>query len=131
MVPVHTRRSDAFRNHVVAGLLQPAQQARTSGGCAIGVFRLTRGTPALPLEQGSRGSGTVFAYDGVVDADLRSPGTSAAVQGGRATAGNVCDDGSCSSSPVGRYYLTTTSHDGSPAGGACAQGFHAGALAPS
>ena len=47
-----------------------------------------------------------------------------AIVGGRATAGNLCGDGSCSARGARRFYLTQDFHDGSQAPGACDAGFH-------
>jgi hypothetical protein len=49
---------------------------------------------------------------------------SGSVTGGRATGGNLCDDGRCTRTGAKRFYLTPTTHDGATAMGRCASGFH-------
>ncbi len=58
----------------------------------------------------------------------RDGGSFAAVFGGHASAGNSCDDGSCSARGVRRFYNTTTSHKGDAALTACDTGFHMASL---
>jgi Right handed beta helix region len=50
--------------------------------------------------------------------------TSGDVNGGHAAAGNACFDGSCSRRGARRFYLTTTSMNGSQPLTACSLGFH-------
>lgn len=50
------------------------------------------------------------------------------IEGSRATSGNVCSDGSCSARGARRFYLTSTSHDGSQALQACTDGYHMASL---
>jgi len=74
-----------------------------------------------------RGDGSLYAHNTVNDASLRAGEDLVAIDGGTATAGNVCGDDSCGA--AGRrpeYYLTRTLHDGSePADpGVCDPGFH-------
>jgi len=54
--------------------------------------------------------------------------TSGDVNGGHAAAGNACFDGSCSRRGARRFYLTTTSMNGSQPLTACALGFHFASL---
>jgi hypothetical protein len=76
------------------------------------------------------GSGTTFAHNTVSNVSLASTlGTSfPAFDGGTATAGNFCDDGSCSLDGRRRYYLTTGTYNGSQALTACGAGFHMASL---
>jgi hypothetical protein len=69
------------------------------------------------------GAPSAFGGNIVTDAGLAT--TARAVQGGLATTGNVCDDGSCGNA-ARRFYLTTTSFLGADADapGSCAPGFH-------
>lgn len=63
-----------------------------------------------------------FAHNNISQAGLA--GGNRAVEGGKATAGNFCDDGSCTPRGERRFYLSTTAHNGANALTACAPGFH-------
>lgn len=73
---------------------------------------------------GSLGGLTSFA-DNAFEANAAG-----SVLGGRATSGNVCDDGACSARPRRRYYLTSAPVNGTlpDASTTCAAGFHFAAL---
>lgn len=53
---------------------------------------------------------------------------SLSVVGGRATGGNSCDDGRCSSRGTRRFYLSSGSYHGDQARFVCASGFHMASL---
>jgi hypothetical protein len=53
---------------------------------------------------------------------------SPSLAGGRATGGNVCDDGRCNARGARRFYLTTGVANGANALNACVQGFHMASL---
>lgn len=72
-------------------------------------------------------SGTVFAHNTVSLAG-RGGGGEPAVAGGVASAGNFCDDGSCSSSPTRRYFLTKQVFAANAILTACPVGFHTASL---
>lgn len=71
--------------------------------------------------------GGAFAHNTVRTAGLAGS-DDMAIFGGRATAGNSCDDGSCSAIPKRHYYLTPTGFTGAEALQACAAGFHTASL---
>ena len=74
--------------------------------------------------------GSVYAHNSVSLSNLGAIGSGRAIQGGTATAGNYCDDGSCTANGRKRYYLTTTQFNGSEAAnpGNCGPGFHFASL---
>ncbi len=79
------------------------------------------------------GAGTTFAHNTVSNVNLSAafPGIDfPAVEGGSATAGNFCDDGSCSRVTRRRFYATTATFVGADADdpGNCADGFHFASL---
>ncbi len=84
----------------------------------------TGNTAALNGARGGRfGAEVAFAsnqFAGNVAPDL---------DGGHATAGNACADGSCSRRGARRYYVTQTAVQGDAALAACATGFHMAHLA--
>ena len=65
---------------------------------------------------------TVFAHNTVGRSGLGGGGGTN-VSGGRATAGNSCDDGSCSPNGQRRYYVTLRIAEGRSAAALCAPGF--------
>jgi hypothetical protein len=72
------------------------------------------------------GDGSTFAHNTVSNVNLSGvvPGFDfPAISGGKATAGNFCDDGSCSPRGDRRFYLTPSPSAGSAASSACAAGF--------
>ena len=69
----------------------------------------------------------LFADNAINRAGLGGGGDRA-VRGGKPSAGNSCDDGSCTSDGRRRFYLTKTPHLGSTALSACAAGFHMAAI---
>ncbi len=100
------------------------------GGDGIAVSSgslVTRNRVLRTGQYGIRLIGTVhppaFAHNTVGSAG-QGGGSFAAVIGGTPSAGNSCDDGSCTRRGERRYYLTTTSFDGNEALGACDAGFH-------
>lgn len=76
-------------------------------------------------ERGISLAGTTAAYghNTVLDADLAG-GDFGAISGGRATDGNLCDDGSCSATRLRKYYLTEEAYTGNETLSACSAGFH-------
>jgi hypothetical protein len=71
------------------------------------------------------GRGTVYAHNTVRRVGLGGvAGFTQAMLGGTATAGNYCDDGTCSRRGERRFYLTKSTHDGLQASSACDDGFH-------
>ena len=106
------------------------------GGIGIGVSSgsiVTSNRVTRTGEQGIRMSGTVhpptFERNAVSSAGLGGGGFTA-VSGGRASAGNSCDDGSCTPHGERRYYLTPVTFDGDEADnpGSCATGYHFASL---
>jgi hypothetical protein len=73
------------------------------------------------------GVGSIYSHNTVTETNL-AEGTGRAVQGGRATAGNSCDDGSCSRIQLRNYYLTIGTSNGANALTACSAGFHMASL---
>jgi len=55
-------------------------------------------------------------------------GVFAAISGGRPSAGNSCDDGSCTPRGERRYYLTNASYDPPDVLTACVSGFHTASI---
>jgi hypothetical protein len=68
-----------------------------------------------------------YAHNTVANVGLRG-GTFSAVSGGRATAGNSCDDASCFGSERRRYYLTQSFSAGNHGATGCTAGFHMAAV---
>ena len=58
----------------------------------------------------------------------QGPGTERAIEGGHPSAGNHCDDLSCTHDGRRRYYLSTTEANGSLAAQVCETGFHMASL---
>jgi hypothetical protein len=81
------------------------------------------------LEGIALGDGSAFSNNVVTNTGMGGGGN-AAILGGAATAGNICDDGSCSSVPRRRFYLTLGTFNGAQADepGTCAPGFHFASL---
>ena len=73
------------------------------------------------------GAETAFAHNKIGSTGLGGGGQRA-VEGGRASAGNSCDDYSCSPRGERRYYVTPDSFHGDEALTACAPGFHMASL---
>ncbi len=73
------------------------------------------------------GASVAFAHNHIQNAGLGGGGERA-VSGGRASAGNSCDDLSCTPRGERRYYLTPILHDGNEVLDACAVGFHMASL---
>ncbi|MFK7897963.1 MAG: right-handed parallel beta-helix repeat-containing protein [Myxococcota bacterium] len=65
-----------------------------------------------------------FANNTVASAGLRGGETFYGIQGGRASAGSSCDDGSCSPTGKRRFYVSSTALSGFNAAEACDPGFH-------
>lgn len=82
------------------------------------------GEECLKLSTNSTFGHNVLLNSGLSDATAR------AVLGGSPSAGNICDDESCTRRGERRYYLTTALFDGAEADdpGNCAQGFHFASL---
>lgn len=71
------------------------------------------------------GSNTVFADNVFANAGLGGVvGNTFAVEGGKATGGNACDDRSCSARGARRFYMTPARFNGAQASSACVAGFH-------
>jgi hypothetical protein len=106
---------------------QVGRDGITLGGGSLALANRVRevGQSGLVLG-GSTPSG--YRDNLVVSANLGGGGTPA-FEGARAIGGNVCTDGSCSSTGARRYYLTTTTVAGNAATTACATGFHMASIA--
>lgn len=72
------------------------------------------------------GDSSVLAHNTVSNVSVSS-GDHPAVQGGKQTAGNFCDDGTCGDTRR-RYYLTQDEFIGNQPLTACADGFHMAAI---
>lgn len=100
------------------------------GGSGISVSStslVTHNRVSQTGKEGIRMSGLAdppaFAHNVVSDAGLGGGGEPA-VSGGEPTAGNRCDDGSCSSRGQRRYYLSENETIGTGALAVCDPGFH-------
>ncbi|MDJ0786469.1 MAG: hypothetical protein QNK05_06645 [Myxococcota bacterium] len=96
-------------------------------GVAVGGGSLVEGNRVLDTGQhGIRMSGgtqpPLYSGNAVARSGLGG-GSEAAVFGGRAGAGNTCDDGSCSPRGSRRYYLTPDTVEGDHGADDCAPGF--------
>lgn len=67
---------------------------------------------------------SALAAHNVVAGAALADGVSPAFAGGAATAGNYCDDGSCSRLQSRRYYLTPQTFAGNHGANVCTPGFH-------
>ncbi len=88
------------------------------GGSVMNNLVISTGENGLLLEASS-----IYAHNSVRLPNLGGTG-GLAIRGGTATAGNYCDDGSCSAEGEKRFYLTPALHPGSSAAAACTAGFH-------
>lgn len=107
--------------------------------CTISDSSVRRnGGTGIQVGAGSRLSGNVVGGNGGFGAELGGDSAIAhnvfegnaggSVSGGRATAGNVCDDGRCSTRGTRRFYLTGQPSTGAQALSACSAGFHMAAF---
>lgn len=72
--------------------------------------------------------GSIYAHNSVGEVGLPAVAGQLAIRLGTATAGNYCDDGSCTARGERRYYVTTSSFDGANTLSACGIGFHMASL---
>jgi hypothetical protein len=96
------------------------------------------GGPGIQVGAGSRLVGNVASGNAGFGAEVGAASALAqnvfegnaagSVSGGRAIAGNVCDDGRCSARATRRFYLTAQAVNGSQALSACVAGFHMAAF---
>ena len=73
------------------------------------------------------GADSLFAHNLILRTDLRGTGARA-VERGTASAGNLCDDGSCSPRGTRRYYMTPEQVPGNQVLTACDPGFHTASI---
>lgn len=101
-------------------------------GIAVGSGSVViRNRVAWTGREGIAMSGTahpaVFAHNTVTKTNL-NPWNGRAILGGRPSAGNSCDDGSCTTDGRRRYYLTTFSLEGDHGADDCEGAFHMAAM---
>jgi hypothetical protein len=98
---------------------------RTGDGIFVGrQARILGNSVSSTGENGIRmlDASSTYAHNVVSDVGQGAPGR--AIVGGRASAGNLCEDRSCTTDGRRRFYLTLTTHNGAQAPSACASGFH-------
>lgn len=100
-------------------------------GIDVGVGSIVLGNAVGNVgEEGLKlGANSTFAHNTIMGS-ARSNATAFAVLGGSPSAGNVCEDGTCTARGERRFYLTKTSYDGAAADNRpnCATGFHFASL---
>jgi len=80
------------------------------------------------VSSGNHGLGAVVGAGTSLAQNVFEGNAGGSVSGGRATGGNVCDDGRCSARGTRRFYLTSQGANGSQALSACVAGFHMAAF---
>jgi hypothetical protein len=99
---------------------------RRNGGIGIEVGAGSR--VFSNLVSGNAGWGAVLGLSTGFAHNTFDANEGGSVSGGRATAGNACDDGGCSSTGARRFYLSVDVATGAQALTACASGFHMASL---
>lgn len=99
---------------------------RRNGGAGIQVGAGSR--LVANVSSGNAGLGAELGAGSAIAHNVFEGNAAGSVSGGRATAGNVCDDGRCSARGTRRFYLTAQLANGSQALSACVAGFHMAAF---
>jgi hypothetical protein len=76
------------------------------------------------IVSGNKGVGATVGVSTGLAQNVFEGNAGGSVSGGRATEGNVCDDGRCSARGTRRFYLTPGQVTGAQARAACGAGFH-------
>jgi hypothetical protein len=103
-----------------------ANVVRRNGGPGIevGAGSLLRDNVA----SGNAGLGAQLGPSSAIAGNVFEGNAGGSLSGGRATGGNLCDDGRCSARGARRFYLTSQPVTGSQPLGACTTGFHMAAF---
>lgn len=99
------------------------QRGISVGGGSVLTQNRVVSTGSEGIRMGDTPAPAIFAHNTVISGGLVTAGPD--VIGGRASASNACEDGSCGVGPTRRFYLTLNGDfDGSEASTACDPGFH-------